>query len=180
MIFSEPWPHIVDDNYFDSNSFEMVKTEIIDFVKTQKIKTGITIFDNLNVQDYPTLIKTIKGVNDRIFDNVWIDQNFPFHRLYSKKLKAKHQIIVCIGESEYRIHEDSPDKILSIVTYVHPNKSAGTLIYDKNKQFVKQVDWKPARTLIFAPMDKTTWHNYKSIDKSFRITLNTFLMRDNE
>ena len=43
---------------------------------------------------------------------------------------------------EWKIHEDNEDKFFSLVYYHNPKKSRGTRLYDKDKNFVKEVEWK--------------------------------------
>lgn len=87
------------------------------------------------------------------------------------------EVNVCLDDLSYPIHDEAKPKILSAVTYLMPDVSRGTLIFDKDKNFVKEVEWKPNRTLIFAPIDNVTWHSYECIPKSYRITINSFLLR---
>lgn len=178
--FSDPWPHIVIDDFINEQFFEEIKNEVIEFVKSKNIKKSITVFDNLNLDEYPELKKTVSYLNSELFpiNEDFLKNHFPKHRSYSNPIGTRHQIIVCVGKySEYRVHCDAEEKLLSVVTYIHPSKSLGTLIYDRNKNLVKTVDWKPNRTLIFAPITDLTWHTYKAKDGGFRVTLNTFLRR---
>ena len=47
----------------------------------------------------------------------------------------------------------------------------GTALYDKN--YIKEINW----ALIFPPKDSVTWHSYKSLSNSYRITINQFLVK---
>jgi hypothetical protein len=168
--YNEPWPHIIEDNYIDQKNFEQVKNEIIGFVKKQKINLGITIFDNPDLSQ-----DTVNYLDKYTINQHFIKKHFKDHRSF-KKLKIKNEIILCVGSSEFIKHCDAENKVLSLVTYIHPAKSVGTLIYNKNKDFIKEVEWRPNRALIFAPLTDVTWHSYKSNKNEFRITFNKFLI----
>ena len=56
--------------------------------------------------------------------------------------------------------------------------TAGTLIYDTDKNFHSEIKWKPNRTLAFAGITDKTWHSYKVEPKKIRISVNTFLVDD--
>jgi hypothetical protein len=168
---------MIIDDFINPEKFVEIKKEMLAFIKSQKITSAITIFDKLDIDQNPNLKNTLEYMNDNEINDDFVKTHFPKHREFSEKLYKKNQIIVCVGDTEFKIHCDSPDKILSVVTYVYPEKSVGTVIYDTNKNYVKTVEWKQNRTLIFAPLDDITWHNYKSEDKNLRITFNTFLMK---
>jgi hypothetical protein len=84
-------------------------------------------------------------------------------------------VLICLGKFAYRIHDESESKILSIVTYVASNNGKGTRLYDSDKKFIKEVEWKENKALIFAGITGKTWHDYYSEQGSYRITVNTFL-----
>lgn len=171
--FLDPWPHQTIDDFYDDTLFREMKKELIEFSKG-KIQSNYTKFDYILENFSEVLPHTVKCIKSNIISEENL-KGFPHHRAY-KNLKLKTQVIVCLNDVEYRIHDETRDKILSVVTYITPEKSIGTLIYDKNKQFVKEVEWKPNRTLIFAGIENTTWHNYKSEKGNYRITLNSFLI----
>ena len=53
-------------------------------------------------------------------------------------------------------------------------RTQGTLIYDKDKNFVKEIEWKPNRALVFCKIPNTTWHNFVASSKSPRMSYNIF------
>ena len=102
---------------------------------------------------------------------------FDHHRQY-EKLSHYVEVNVILDGYDYPIHDENPRKILSIVNYVAPEQATGTLIYTVDKQFVKEVEWKQNRALIFPGITDVTWHAYRVEPKKPRITLNTFLVND--
>lgn len=95
-----------------------------------------------------------------------------------KKLRLKTNINICLEDMNYPIHDDVLSyKILTNVIFVGPDVSHGTALYDKNKNFIKEIEWAPNTSLIFPPKNGVTWHSYKSLPNSYRITINQFLVK---
>lgn len=175
MLIAEPWPHIVIDNYYEEIMFNNMCDEITQFVKELKArgslkdkKTTIKYTDS----DLPLTYACIKS---RAISQLDLSM-FPKVRDH-KDLGMYTEVNICRDDMRYPIHDENPKKVLSAVTYLLPETSRGTLLYDQYKNFVKEVEWKPNRTLIFAPIDGVTWHTYESIPGSYRITVNMFLVR---
>ena len=92
--------------------------------------------------------------------------------------RAKRQIkhtelnIVMSGKDfVWPIHNDSKDKMLSVVIFVAPNENEGTWLYeDQAGTDPRQIEWKPNRAFIFS-RNTDTWHSYKADGKNNRLTL---------
>ena len=175
MNFLDPWPHQTIDNFYDGILFDDMKAEIVNYVKNN-VREKFTKFDWI-IENYSNdLPKTVECIKSNLVTEADL-VHFPHHRKYNN-LKLKTQIIVCIDDTEYRIHDEDKSKILSAVTYIAPSQATGTLLYDQNRNFVKEIEWAPNRTIIFAGVENVTWHNYKSTKNRIRITLNSFLVED--
>ena len=74
----------------------------------------------------------------------------------------------------YPIHNDTSNKVWSLVIYLFPKHSNGTLLYDQNKKLVKEIEWKQGRGLAFScdPREMKSWHSYTNTTDQFRTTLN--------
>lgn len=167
-----PWPHIVIDNLYDAELFTDAKSEIIKHVLAQRVsapRQRYSTSDSDFTRIFPKTNKCLNSVNYMKF----LDK-FQNKRHYDS-IKIFHEISFISNGYEYPIHYENEAKILSIVTYVAPIIGHGTLIYDENKNFIKEVEWKPNRTLFFAGITDKTWHNYKVDSGMPRITINTFL-----
>jgi len=171
---NEPWEHGVIDNFYDETLFSAMKKEIISYIRNMKsfqpkmtIRTSDVDFEKI----FP---ESLKCLNSRPIDETYLSM-FSEHRPY-KKLSHYSEINILLGELEYPIHDELHSKIMSVVTYVSPEKSIGTVLYDEDKNFSKEIDWLPNRTLIFCGKTGVTWHNYRSLPNSLRITINTFLI----
>ena len=92
--------------------------------------------------------------------------------------RAKRQIkhtelnIVMSGKDfVWPIHNDSKDKMLSVVIFVAPNENEVTWLYeDQAGTDPRQIEWKPNRAFIFS-RNTDTWHSYKADGKNNRLTL---------
>ena len=74
--------------------------------------------------------------------------------------------------SKFPIHDDTPNKLLSGVIYLHPEKNSGTSFYNDQKGSDKTViKWKPNRAVFFSRKEKETWHSYEGDGMNDRIAL---------
>lgn len=170
-----PWPHIVTDNYYETSLFESMKDEITSYVKSMSTLDRQTFFrssDPTFKTAFPNTFKCANSVSP--YDQL---KKFSTHRPF-KSLSYYFEINVILDGHDYPIHDENPRKVLSIVNYIAPVHSTGTLIYDADKKYIREVEWKQNRTLIFPGLTGVTWHAYKVEPKKPRITLNTFLTRD--
>ena len=73
---------------------------------------------------------------------------------------------------KYPIHDDTPNKLLSGVIYLNPDKNSGTSFYDtrsgKNKE---TIEWKKNRAVFFSRKELTTWHSYEGDGITNRLAL---------
>lgn len=178
MIKELPWAHMVIDSYYSDDMFHEMKHEILSYVKTNintLINSKQVIYKSTedNFKDlFPKTSTCLESVSP--YD---ILSNFEEHRVY-EKLNHYSEINIILDGHDYPIHDENPKKILSIVNYISPDVSTGTLIYDQHKNYHSEVEWAPNRSLIFAGITGKTWHAYKVNPKKIRITVNTFLTND--
>jgi len=72
----------------------------------------------------------------------------------------------------FPIHDDTPNKLLSGVVYLYPEKNTGTIFYSNKKGNNKKViDWKPNRAVFFSRIEGEGWHSYEGDGISNRIAL---------
>ena len=73
---------------------------------------------------------------------------------------------------EFEIHDDTPDKLLSGVIYLKPEKNVGTIFYKNKKGDGRnEIEWKINKGVFFSRTEKQSWHSYKGDNKSNRIAL---------
>jgi hypothetical protein len=169
---------MIIDDYYDPILFQEMCDEIRTFIR--QLKNGSKLHSKKTTiggihNPIRKLPKTSKCIGSRVITED-ILKEFPQYRDY-KKLELATEVNICLDDLSYPIHDEAKSKVLSAVTYLFPEVSRGTLLYDTDKNFVAEVEWKANRTLIFAPIDNVTWHAYKSIPGSYRITVNMFLIK---
>lgn len=81
-------------------------------------------------------------------------------------------IIITKKNSKFPIHDDTPNKLLSGVIYLYPEKNSGTIFYSDKKGSNKTlIEWKPNRAVFFSRKEKETWHSYEGDKINNRIVL---------
>ena len=81
-------------------------------------------------------------------------------------------IIITKKDSKFPIHDDTPNKLLSGVIYLYPEKNSGTIFYsDKKGSDKTTVEWKPNRAVFFSRKEKETWHSYEGDGVNKRVVL---------
>ena len=165
---NNPWPHLIVDNLYDTN---IIKNEIIEYIKQNPMYLKLNTNNIYNFKNLPLTRELINSVN-------LISYLDKFEHRPVKNPFVETDISINLPNNEYRIHDEKKRKVLSFVTYIHPAKSYGTVLYDKDKNYVKEVEWKPSRTMVFAGKTGHTWHNFKSGDH-VRITMNSFIVDKN-
>ena len=104
---------------------------------------------------------------------------------YKTKKDLIDLICMCQGRpksknSKFPIHDDTPNKILSGVIYLSPEKNSGTTFYnDKTGSDRTEMKWKKNRAVFFSRREKETWHSYKGDNENNRVALVYNLMTKN-
>lgn len=96
--------------------------------------------------------------------------------LYPKKYDlyefSEFHIIETGANYSFPIHDDTPDKLLSGVIYLKPEKNSGTLFYSsKSGQDKKEIKWKQNRAVFFSRKERSTWHSYNGDGNNNRVAL---------
>lgn len=72
----------------------------------------------------------------------------------------------------FPIHDDIPDKLLSGVIYVKPEKNSGTNFYETKKGKGKKIiEWEVNKAVFFSRLERKTWHSYSGDGISNRVTV---------
>ena len=84
-----------------------------------------------------------------------------------------------IENYDYPIHNDTPNKLLSFVIYLSPEKSFGTKFFDNKKgEGEKNINWKVNRAVFFKHEHKS-WHSFHNGSDGIRRVLVYNLMTSN-
>tara|TARA_B100000575_G_C23093310_1_gene630395 strand:- start:905 stop:1534 length:630 start_codon:yes stop_codon:yes gene_type:complete len=97
------------------------------------------------------------------------DLNYEKSKLYEY---SSFSIIKTGKNYKFPIHDDTPNKLLSGVIYLYPEKNTGTIFYKNKKGDDKEiVEWKQNRCLFFSRKERTTWHSYEGNNETTRVAL---------
>ena len=114
----------------------------------------------------------LKGLNDR-YHNLAIEI---LEELNPEKVflydYSEFYIIETGSNYKFPIHDDIPNKILSGVVYLKPEKNSGTLFYKNKKgEAREEIEWKINKAVFFSRAEQETWHSYQGDGKSNRLVL---------
>ena len=71
----------------------------------------------------------------------------------------------------YKIHNDTPNKLLSGVIYISPEENEGTWLYDtEDGDNPRQIQWEQNIAFFFS-RNEEAWHSYKADGKNSRCAL---------
>lgn len=161
---TDPWLHYTLPNFLPDPIFNVVE------------KTANKFLD-IETEN----IKSIKNVNhaSENFRN-WFIEKYP---IFCNLLEVKEiqPVDVAFQYSCYNncddsqrydggIHTDSFDKQLSCLIPIS-EKGSGTMLYNENKSFVKQIEWKKNTAFLFANKP-TFWHAVGKANGTSRCLLN--------
>ena len=161
------------DNFLDLEDFNaIVKIPLLKIKKNEVKVYQNSIIDN----------KVIKS--ECINPEILIRLNSKYHSKaleILKKIKkekvdlydySEFHIIETGANCNFPIHDDTPNKLLSGVIYIKPEKNEGTSFYEtKSGKNKKTIEWKPNRAVFFSRIERETWHSYKGNGDSNRIAL---------
>ena len=170
----------VIDNFLSQSDFEDLCNLDID----TNVNEGIKVYHN-EINNNGVIKSTInKNLLERIHKNyhkktmdILKDINQAKSELYEY---SDFTIIVTSKNKKFPIHDDTPNKLLSGVIYLQPEKNTGTIFYDNKEGSNKtSVEWKPNRAVFFSRKEKETWHSYEGDGINNRVALVYNLMTKN-
>lgn len=180
-ILTDPWLHQIIDSFFDETDFEKIWDASKRLQEAYKDKT-------ITANDCLTLAEVLDVIGDDVFDIVLktnieildhiteITQQYPNHYRHNEYISFPTFHILPPNTDYQKIHDESNDKTISIVVYLYPTNSTGTLLYKSNDRnsLIKEIEWKPNRAMLFCGENNTTWHDFYSREYP-RVTLNYFV-----
>jgi len=161
--------------------------EIIDnFLKIEDISMLSKFFKKKRINENGLVIDKITNANlVSKLDNNYHERAIEIlKKLYPKKVDLYEYTQYVIVESgcdfKFPIHDDDPNKILSGVIYLEPEKNTGTKFYSSKKgQNPKEIEWKTNRAVFFSRKEGESWHSYEGNGMNNRIVLVYNLMTKN-
>ena len=161
------------DNFLKDQDFSDLCSLNINTVERDKVKVyHNSVYNNGQIKndciDKDTLKRLVKNYNHKALELL--------EELNPKKVDlyeyAEFNIIETGADYKFPIHDDTPNKLLSGVVYLKPEKNSGTIFYDNKKgQGKKEIEWKPNRAVFFSRVERKTWHSFEGDGKSDRIVL---------
>ncbi len=161
------------DNFLNQKDFDDLCSLNLENVKKDKVKVyHNSIFRNGDLKneciDKEILKRLSKNYNHKALELL--------QELNPKKVDlyeyAEFNIIETGADYKFPIHDDTPNKLLSGVIYLKPDKNSGTIFYDNKKGDGKrEIGWKPNRAVFFSRSEKQTWHSYEGDGISNRFAL---------
>lgn len=168
----DPWLHYTIPDFLPDDKFQNIETtskKILDF-KTQNYRSLINHNHDINLRNFFYALYPVFCDKLEIMELDLSPNNITFQYVSYNN---------CTEYEKYGmyLHTDSFDKQLSCLIPISDTGS-GTLLYDRNKNFVKEVEWKKNSAFIFANKPDH-WHEVgKSID-TIRCLLNVLYLPKN-
>jgi len=193
QLHTTPWQHAVLDDFLSGNTLD----DILEFWETlpKNARWEGTVFRQgfdrkgnfIDLWFTQSFIKRLTDVMEpelvnRIYEEVSLKVR-SVATLLGAQLDDEDAFVVDIQyinrNTSYPFHIDASDKLLSLITFLHPNNCVGTLVgndKDALKTGYREIEWKPNRAFVFKP-DDTTWHAFRSNGRNRRMTLNVNLYK---
>lgn len=170
---SKLWNHVVVDNFLDQEDFNILKSRDISQIARDKLQSVRTYASSHG--------KVLSGTLSEEFvqklQSKYHEKSLAILRqLAPEKVPlyeySNFETVITGADFKFRIHHDVPEKILSCVVYLSPEKNTGTLLYlTREDKDAYEVEWRPNRALFFSREEHKTWHAYKGDGKNNRLVL---------
>jgi hypothetical protein len=167
----------------------MLKIKIIDnFLDTEDLNILVNSINQENTNQIKVFHNSIDSKNQILASS--LEKNFILNlqkkyfpraiklleELSPKKVKlydySDFTLVLTDKNKKFPIHDDTPDKLLSGVIYLHPQENTGTKFYDNRKgDNERLIDWKINRGVFFSRIERESWHSYESNGIKNRLTL---------
>lgn len=197
MKYDSPWPHMIVDDFLEKEDIDLLLKEaevILELGRKPTVRHRLLCHWDCA----SNTVKSKVDLNEDIkISDAYISELDYLPKKYEPKLKKiykqlkektpKHtsvlmELMICNEKFQYQIHDESPWKLLSTVTYISKDENSGTTMYtseeDEYSNPEKKVEWLQNRCFIFSGEVGKTWHAFSSNGKNIRITLNLFLVRE--
>lgn len=161
-------------NFFDSKDLELICS--LRLYKKVNDKTA-AIYHNKISKNYEVTSELINSKTLKAFHNKYhpivikiLEDLFPEKvQLYEY---SEFHIVETGKNFKFPIHDDIPNKLLSGVVYIKPEKNSGTVFYQtKSGQGKKIIEWEVNKAIFFSRSERETWHSYSGDGVSKRVTL---------
>lgn len=180
-VLSNPWQHQLIENFFQKENFEKIlvaSKKLEEFYKNDLITAdrclSVTeVYDIIGDDAFNIVLEANRCLLDNIENIV---KNFSSYRKFEEYISLPSFHILPSCTDWQKIHDESSDKTVSVVVYLYPEASVGTILYKKNSRNSesKEISWQQNSAMLFCGVKEITWHDFCSRENS-RVTLNFFL-----
>jgi hypothetical protein len=180
-VITDPWPHQIIDNFFSPDEFKVIEQTSKDLsaVFSNEIITSDNCLNIAEALDYVSdeaatiILKSNRYLLDNISTTI---NNFPNCRTFKNVISIPTFHILPPNVPPQKVHDEAYDKISSTVVYLYPETSTGTAMFKTSSRdsFVKEIEWKQNRAMLFCGEQEVTWHDFYSKEHN-RVTLNFFI-----
>jgi len=165
-----PWPHHIIEGFLRPKDFNKI-IELTDCLPRGKDNDRYSGFIKPTCESSKTIVEIYSKRVDILVEKYFTDVNMDDYVILIEYSS-------CGKGFEYPIHNDAPEKLFSIVHYISPDNSEGTKLYNKDRSFHSEAEWRPNNALMFRRTEDT-WHSFSS--KNFiRQTINIILAEKKE
>ena len=180
QYFDEPFRYAVIDNFFSDEDLDFVNNKLNQIeesknldsnLDTDKIRKRILKKNLHNFAENPDerFAKYFKLLDSLDIKN---DPEKDYTSEYAYFFRVKKLV------EEYPVHTENIYKAISLVVYLSEEQNFGTELYDNDKKFVKEVEWKYNRAFVMSGFNNqkgtlpgnSTWHTYKTKPGTLRKT----------
>jgi hypothetical protein len=180
-VIAEPWPHQTIDNFFSFEEFKIIEetAKNLSIIFSKEIITSDNCLNIAEALEYISdeaaaiILKSNRYLLDNISTTI---SDYPNCRTFKNIISIPTFHILPPNVSPQKVHDEAYDKISSTVVYLYPESSTGTAMFSTSSRnsFVKEIEWKQNRAMLFCGEKDVTWHDFYSKENS-RVTLNYFI-----
>ena len=151
------------DNFLKEEDFKEIESLDLPLPKSNEIKIFHSkVFENSIFSSEFLSKESLQRFNDNYHQKA-IDL---LNELCPEKKKlysySEFHLILTGKNYKFPIHDDTPNKLLSGVIYINPEKNNGTIFYESKADMNgKEIEWKKNRAVFFSRKERETWHSYE-------------------
>jgi hypothetical protein len=190
-IKEEPWRHLIVDDIFCQSCFD----KIVQSLSVENTDTFHSFSDDankkkamqyMNYTSYDskagetiTKFRSENHIQQYLESAEYIYSLYPNCRRYDSVYCYPSISRMSSGVS-WPVHDDSREKSITMVVYIHPEENIGTTLYKTETEYHHTTEWKPNRAKIFCPESQVTWHGYGAdVDNPIMRTTMTWFIQEN-
>ena len=178
QYFNEPFKYAIIDNFFSDEDYKQVIETLEHNEKTIEFRNG-SIDSRVEGTDPEQVCDWTQDPNELLapyfeyiasLEYLKLDPERQFSTTYRYNIRSK-----TADFKPYPIHTENIFKAMSLVVYIG-EKNFGTDIYDNDRRFFKEIEWKDNRAYVMCGYSNqkgklpgnNTWHGYRIAPNTIR------------